>query len=179
LAEAGFGGLTMSLPAPLPALDLSAPLDRHRARVKPEWIDANGHMNVGYYVVAFDHATDTLCEQLGVSWDYTRRELGMIFVLEAHVTYDRELLPDAPFRVTTQILGHDAKRMHVFHEMHHAEENFLAATNELMIMHVDFKTRRAAPWPAETHRRLAAMAAAHKRLPWPVKAGRVIGLKKS
>lgn len=22
--------------------------------VKPEWIDHNGHMNVGYYVLAFD-----------------------------------------------------------------------------------------------------------------------------
>jgi acyl-CoA thioester hydrolase len=172
-------GLTMPLPYPLPAIDLSAPFDRHRARVKREWIDANGHMNVGYYVVAFDHASYTLCEQLGVSWDYTRRELGMIFVLEAHVTYDRELLPDAPFRVTTQILGHDAKRVHVFHEMYHAEEGFLAATNELMILHVDFKTRRAAPWPKETQARLAAMAAAHASLPHPAKAGRVIGLKRT
>ena len=169
----------MPLPYPLQQLDLSAPLDRHRGRVKPEWIDANGHMNVGYYVVAFDQASDTLCEQLGVSWDYTRRELGMIFVLEAHVTYDRELLPDAPFRVTTQLLDHDAKRVHVFHEMYHAEEGFLAATNELMILHVDFNTRRAAPWPQETRERLAAMADAHKKLPRPAKAGRVIGLKRT
>lgn len=169
----------MPLPYALPTLDLSAPLDRHRGHVKREWIDGNGHMNVGYYVVAFDHATDTLCEQLGVSWEYTRRELGMIFVLEAHVTYDRELLPDAPFRVATQILDHDAKRLHAFHEMYHAEEGFLAATNELMIMHVDFATRRSSPWPEETQTRLAAMHAAHKHLPRPAKAGRVIGLKRS
>jgi acyl-CoA thioester hydrolase len=168
----------MPLPFSLPELDLLAPLDRHRARVKPEWIDANGHMNVGYYVVAFDQASDTLCEQLGVSWDYTRRELGMIFVLEAHVTYDRELMPDAPFRVTTQLLDHDEKRIHIFHAMYHAEEGYLAATNELAILHVDFKTRRAAPWPDETQSRLAAMAEAHGMLPWPDKAGRMIGLKK-
>lgn len=161
----------------LPPLDLSAPLDRHRGHVKAEWIDGNGHMNVGYYVVAFDQATDTLCEQLGVSWDYTRRQLGMIFVLEAHVTYDRELLPDAPFRVTTQILDHDAKRLHCFHEMYHAQEGFLAATNELMILHVDFQSRRSAPWPEETRARLAAMAEAHAKLPRPAKAGRLIGLK--
>ena len=42
-----------------------APLDIHRATVLPEWIDWNGHMNVGYYVVAFDKATDTLCNQFG------------------------------------------------------------------------------------------------------------------
>jgi acyl-CoA thioester hydrolase len=168
----------MALPYALPPLDLSAPLDRHRARVKAEWIDGNGHMNVGFYVVAFDHATDTICEQLGVSWEYTRRELGMIFVVEAHVTYDRELLPDAPFRITTQVLGHDEKRLHIFHQMFHAEEGFLAATNELMILHVDFATRRTSPWPAETQARIAAMAEAHKKLPWPDKAGRTIGIKK-
>ncbi len=168
----------MPLPRALPPLDLAAPLDRHRGRVKAEWIDGNGHMNVGYYVVAFDQATDTLCEQLGVSWEYTRRDLGMIFVLEAHVTYDRELLPDAPFRVTTQVLDHDAKRLHCFHEMYHAQEGFLAATNELMILHVDFQTRRSAPWPEEAAARLAAMAAAHAKLPRPAKAGRVIGLRR-
>ena len=168
----------MPLPFALPPLDLSAPLNQHRARVRPEWIDGNGHMNVGFYVVAFDHATDTLCELLGVSWEYTRRELGMIFVLEAHVTYDRELLPDAPYRVTTQLLDHDAKRIHVFHEMYHAEDGFLAATNELAILHVDFITRRSAAWPDETQARLAAMAEAHSKLPRPAKAGRTIGLKR-
>ena len=168
----------MSLPYALPKLDLSAPFDRHRARVRPEWIDGNGHMNVGYYVVAFDQASDTICEQLGVSWEYTRRELGMIFIAEAHVTYDRELLPDAPLRVTTQILGHDEKRLHIFHQMYHAEEGYLAATNELMILHVDFATRRVSPWPQETQARMSAMAEAHRMLPWPAKAGRTIAVRK-
>lgn len=168
----------MTLPYELPELDLSAPLDRHRARVKPEWIDGNGHMNVGYYVVAFDQASDTLGEQLGFSWDYTRAKLGMIFILEAHVTYDREILADAPFRVTTQIIDHDAKRLHCFHEMYHAEEGFLAATNELVILHVDYETRRAAPWPEPIAKRIAAMAEAHKKLPFPKKAGRTVSLKR-
>ena len=168
----------MQLPYTLPPLDLSAPLARQHARVNPEWIDGNGHMNVGYYVVAFDQASDTLGEQLGFSGEYTRAKLGMIFILEAHVTYDRELLPDAPFRVTTQILDHDAKRLHCFHEMYHAEEGFLAATNELVILHVDYDERRSAPWPQPVAERIAAMAEAHKKLPWPEKAGRGISLKK-
>jgi acyl-CoA thioester hydrolase len=62
-------------------LDLSAPFDQHRATVLPEWIDWNGHMNVGYYVVAFDKATDTLCNQFGCSWEYTRAKIGMTFVI--------------------------------------------------------------------------------------------------
>jgi acyl-CoA thioester hydrolase len=169
----------MSFPYPLPDLDPGAPLDRHRATVRPEWIDGNGHMNVGYYVIAFDHATDTFCEQLGVAWDYVEHRLGMTFVLEAHVTYDREVRVDDPLRITTQLLDHDGKRAHVFHAMYQADEGWLAATNELVMLHVDFETRRAAPWRDETLRRLDRMAAAHRRLPWPAKAGRRIGLEAS
>ena len=39
-------------------MTLAAPLDVYRDVVRPEWIDNNGHMNVGYYLVVFDYATD-------------------------------------------------------------------------------------------------------------------------
>jgi acyl-CoA thioester hydrolase len=168
----------VSLPYPLPPLDLSAPLDRHRDLVRPEWTDPDGHMNVGYYLVAFDLASDTLCQQLGVPWDYTRHQLGMIFVLEAHVTCEHEIAAGDPLRITTQLLDHDAKRMHFLHSMYHAEASWLAATNELLMMHMDCRTRRSTPWPEETLRRLDAMAATHKRLPWPEQAGRVTGIRR-
>ena len=168
----------MSFPYALPELDLAAPLDRHRAKVRAEWIDANGHMNVGYYVIAFDHATDTLCDQLGVGWNYVAHRLGMVFVLEAHVTYDREVHAEDPLRITTQILDHDQKRLHFFHAMYHAAEGWRAATNELMMAHIDYQTRRSATWHPETMRRLDAMAAAHKVLPRPDKAGRTIGISR-
>ena len=168
----------MNFPYPLSELDLSAPLDRHRGRVLPDWIDANGHMNVGYYVVAFDQATETFCQQLGVSWEYTAHRLGMVFILEAHVTYDRELKEGDPLRVTTQLLDHDGKRAHFFHAMYHGGGGWLAATNELLMMHIDYGSRRPAPWPAETLGRLEAMAATHRPLPWPAKAGRRIAIRK-
>jgi acyl-CoA thioester hydrolase len=159
-------------------LDLGAPLDRHRATVLPEWIDWNGHMNVGFYVVAFDKATDTLCAQFGCSFEYTRDKIGMTFVLEAHVTYDREVKEGDKLRITTQILDHDAKRLHYIHAMYHADEGYLAATNELMLMNIDYATRRSAPWPDFAMERIDRMAAAHKSLPVPRQAGRLIGIKR-
>ena len=165
-------------PYPMIDLDLGAPLDRHRATVQKEWIDWNGHMNVGYYVVAFDKATDVLCEQFGVSWDYTREKIGMTFVLEAHVTYDREVKEGDPLRITTQILDHDAKRLHYMHMMYHGAEGYLAATNELMLMNIDYETRRSAPWPEWSMPRIEKLAALHAQLPRPKQAGRLIGIKK-
>jgi acyl-CoA thioester hydrolase len=46
------------------------------------------------------------------------------------------------------------------------------------MLHVGFATRRAAPWAGETRARLDAIAAAHRTLPRPAQAGRVIGLKR-
>jgi acyl-CoA thioester hydrolase len=43
-----------SLPYELPDLVTRAPLDTHRSAVLPEWVDWNGHMNVAFYVTAFD-----------------------------------------------------------------------------------------------------------------------------
>lgn len=169
----------MSFPYPLPALDLAVPFDRHRATVLPEWVDANGHMNMGYYLIAFDRATDTFCDQLGVGWAYAEHRLGMVFALEAHIVYERELRQDDPFRVVTQILAHDEKRLRLFHAMHHAAEGWRAAVNEVMLLHVDFDTRRAAPWPELTRQRLQAIAAAHAVLPRPEAAGRGIAMRRS
>lgn len=169
----------MIFPYPLPELDLSAPLDRHRTVVRPEWIDINRHMNLAAYVTAFDQASDGLCDLLGVGPLYTQHELGMLFVLEAHITYEREVRLGEPLRITSQILDHDAKRLHLFHHMYHGDAGWLVAINELLMINVDYQARRTAPWPEETARRLGLMAAAHKALPWPERAGRVIRIGRS
>lgn len=150
----------------------------HSGRVKPEWIDVNGHMNLAYYLLAFDQGTDTLLHHHGIGSTYTRSTNCGFFVLETHLTYERELVEGEPFRISTQILGLDAKRLHYFHVMHHAEQGFLAATNEIMAVHVDLAVRRSAPWPAAAFASLTAMADAHRRLPRPPQAGRAIAMER-
>jgi acyl-CoA thioester hydrolase len=98
------------------------------------------------------------------------------FCLEAHVTYHREMRSGDPMRFTTVLLGHDAKRVHYLHAMYHAGEGYLAATNELMSLHVHLATRRGGPMAPEVLARLARIQAAHDRLPRPPQAGRRIGL---
>lgn len=158
--------------------DLSAPLDRHRARVLPEWIDYNGHMNVAFYLYAFDQATETFCRELGCDAAYVQGRRGMVFTLETHLTYDREVKLGDPLRITTQILDWDAKRVHFFHCMHHAEDGFLASTNDQIMLNVGFESRRSEPWPDDVRARIEAIGTAHKKLPWPEKAGRRVTLKR-
>lgn len=156
--------------------DLAAPFDGYRDVVRPEWIDHNQHMNMGYYLVVFDFATDEFLRWVGLDEPYRAARAVTTFCLEAHVTYHREVRAADPLRFTTLLLGHDARRIHYFHAMYHATEGYLAATNELMSLHVSLATRRAAPMTPEVLARLALVQQAHDALERPPQVGRRIGL---
>jgi acyl-CoA thioester hydrolase len=157
-------------------MDIDAPFDVYRDAVRPEWIDSNNHMNVGYYLVAFDLATDEFMRWVGLGQEYRRARQITTFCLEAHVTYHREVREGDPLRFTTQLLGHDAKRLHYIHAMYHATEDYLVATNELMSLHVAQATRRSTAMGPDILARLAAIQKAHDGLPRPPQVGRVMGL---
>lgn len=157
-------------------MDIPAPFDAYRDVVRAGWIDHNEHMNMGYYLVVFDFATDAWFEYLGLGPDYRRASNTSTFSLEGHITYRRELRRGDPLRFTTQLIDFDAKRLHYFHRMYHADQGFLAATNELMTVHVSGETRRSAPMAPPVLEKLAAVKRAHARLPPPPEAGRTIGL---
>jgi acyl-CoA thioester hydrolase len=148
----------------------------HEEAVRPEWIDFNGHMNLAFYVLAFDHATDRFLHHVALGEAYMRRSGCSVFILETHVVYKREMRLGDRMRFTTQLLGHDAKRLHFIHHMYHAGEGFLAAANEIMGLHVDMRTRRSASIPTEAADALARLRADQARLPIPPEAGRSIAL---
>jgi acyl-CoA thioester hydrolase len=156
--------------------DIPAPLSLHTETVQPGWIDYNGHMNLAYYMLAFDHATDAFFDYVGLGEAYLAANNCSTFTLEAHITYDRELMDGAPMRFETQLLAHDAKRLHYMHFMYHADEGYLASTNELVSLHVDMGARRSAPMPETARARLDRIADSHARLPRPEQAGRVISI---
>jgi acyl-CoA thioester hydrolase len=153
---------------------IEAPFDQYRAVVLPEWIDYNGHMNVAYYLLAFDHATDAFLDWLGLDAAHRDASGGTTFAGDIHLTYQREVREGDPLRITTQLLGYDEKRLRFFCRMYHAEEDFLAATMESLSLYVDLKRRRVTVMPADIQETLAGVFAAHKTLPLPPEAGRVI-----
>lgn len=79
----------------------------------------------------------------------------------------------------TQLIDADTKRIHLFHRMHHANEGWLAATNEVITMHIDMAQRRSAPFPQHIQPRVEALKAAHTALARPEGLGRVIGIRRS
>ena len=156
----------------------TSPLTVHEETVRPEWIDYNGHMNVAYYVLAFDHATDRLFDLLDLGVDYVEREHKSVFQVECHVNYLQEVKEGDALKFTIQLLDYDNKRIHFFSSMFHRDEGFLSATAEWLGIHVDLEERRSAELPPASLGRLSELKATHADIPRPPQIGRNIGIRK-
>ena len=149
-------------------------LPSHEDVVRAEWIDANGHMNLAYYIVIFDHATDVAFDALDIGATYRARTGNSSFIVETHTLYEREAKEGERLRVSSRLLGADAKRVHVFHEMFRAGTDERMAAHELLALHIDMRTRRTAPFPPDRQAALAAAIRAQADQPLPNGVGRRI-----
>jgi acyl-CoA thioester hydrolase len=163
-------------PKPGPAPAFAAPFVSAPMTVEPGWIDYNGHLNMAYYNVLFDRAVDEVYELLGCGLDYLKQSQHSCFTAEVHVRYLRELNAGDRVRVSFQLIDFDAKRLHYFEELRHADDGWLSATSENMALHVDVAARKTVAFPQNIAARLAAMKAAHAVLPMPEAVGRRIAM---
>jgi carnitine 3-dehydrogenase len=154
--------------------DLSRPLRSHTARVLPEWVDYNGHAHESRFLQVFGDASDALLRYIGIDAAYLAA--GSYYTVETHLSHLREASAGEHLHVTTQVLGFDDKRLHVFHELYRSGDDVLLATAEQMFLHVDTTEGRARPARPEILARIAKLAAAHAALPTPERAGRAIGI---
>jgi len=146
--------------------------------VDPAWIDYNGHMNMAYYNLIFDQCVDYVYDNIGIGAEYARTTGGSCFTLEIHVNYLQELVLGDPVRVTFQLLDWDAKRLHYYEEMFHAEKGYLAATSEQLALHVNMESRRSAAFPQHIQEKLSQLMADHASLPRDERVGQIMGIRR-
>jgi len=148
----------------------------HRAndliRIKPEWIDHNGHLNVAYFVLAFDIATDGVYEDWGIGLEYQQQSGCSVYTLGMNVDYLKELFVDEEVRVTTQLLGLDHRKIHYFHTMLQAGTGEVVAVNECLAINVGLESKRSASFPDRVQRKLAEIFEQHRKMKKPARCGR-------
>jgi carnitine 3-dehydrogenase len=148
------------------------PLRLYATVVAPEWIDYNGHAHESRYLQVFGDTTDALLRHIGVDLDAG----SSYFTVESHLSHLGQARAGDRLHTTTQVLGHDAKRLHVFHSLYRADDDALIATAEQMLLHVDTTTDRASAADPALLERIERIARAHADLPRPERAGRAIGI---
>ena len=154
----------------------SAPLTSYQTPILADWVDYNGHLRDAFYLLIFSYATDALMDHLGL--DSSGREASghSLFTLECHLNYLHEVKQGAAVEVRSQLLGHDRKRLHLYHSLHLVGAEEALAASEQMLLHVELAGPRSAPFAAPVLAKVEALAAAHRGLARPAYVGRVIGL---
>jgi len=163
------GGWDDPSAAPVPA-----PLRLYEATVGQQWVDYNGHMSEWCYLLVMGDSSDAFFRYVGID-DAYRAAGRSLYTVETHIRNLEEVSEGAPLALTLRVLGVDAKRVHILHEV--LSRDSLVATGEQMLLHVDAVAGRTAPLPRPVHERISAVRDAHSLLPRPVYVGRPMGLR--
>ena len=151
-------------------------LTTYTTKIQPDWVDYNGHLRDAFYLLIFSYATDALMDTLGLDSENREASGHSLFTLELHLNYLHEVKLGADVEVHTQLIAHDAKRLHLYHSLHLVGDEKALAGNEQMLLHVDLAGPHATPFTEATLESLVAITQEQIDLPRPALLGRVIGL---
>ena len=111
-------------------------------KVKKEWTDYNGHLNVAFYVHVFDIAADVMLDNFKMGGQSAKKDQKTTFVAEMYTAYKQEVRLGEEVETHLTYVDHDKKRIHYRLSMFHKEKKYLAATNEVLSLYVDLNQRK-------------------------------------
>jgi acyl-CoA thioester hydrolase len=138
-----------------------------RMTIPREYRDANGHMNMRWYLAIFDDAGEVLHERLGLTPEFHFRHASGTVDLEHHIHYLSEVMPGERIAVYMRLVAHSAKRLHYLLFLVNETRDRLSSIFECMNAFLDLGTRRTAPFPPEIAAAIAAGVARDSGLDWP------------
>lgn len=155
------------------------PMTSYQTTISRDWVDYNGHLRDAFYLLIFSHATDALMDVLGLDEAGRARTGHTLYTLECHLNFLAEVKEGEEVEVRTQLLAHDAKRLHIHHGLYRPGEDASLAESEQMLMNIDSAVGRAALFDEQVAERVAHLAAEQQNLQRPACVGRVIGLRQA
>ena len=151
----------------------------YETAILPEWIDYNGHLRDAYYGLIVSLATDALMDRVGLDAAYRARTGCTLYTLEMHLHYLHEVHRSDTVRVSVRLEGADHKRIHATFEMRRSGDPALAASAEVMLLHVQQASDKvaAAPFPPQVSAALDELQAASAALAAEAPGSRRMGLR--
>lgn len=135
-------------------------------KIPAEFLDENSHVNVQYYLRLVERGMGQIFAKVGMGEIYAAADVFGNFALEQHIRYLSEILVNEHVSVHIRLLELREKRAYFMGFLVNDAREQLAATVELVMMNVDIRARRGAPFPPEAFAQLEAMRQDHASLPW-------------
>ena len=98
------------------------------------------------------------------------------FTVETHLSHLGQARAGERLHTTTQVLGHDAKRLHVFHSLYRTRRRRADRDRRADAAPRRHATERASAADPALLERIERIARAHAHYPRPERAGRAIGI---
>jgi carnitine 3-dehydrogenase len=156
--------------------EIAAPLRLHETTAPPEWMDYNDHMSESCFLLVFGDSADAFFRYIGIDEEY-RAAGHSLYTSQTHLHHRQEVSLGDPLVMTLQLLDHDHRRLHIYHEMRNGKTDALVAMAEQLLVHVDMEAGRSADMPDDLYQRVAAIHRAHAVLPQPDVVGHPIAIR--
>jgi acyl-CoA thioester hydrolase len=164
-----------TLPTYAQVVELPAQITRS---VPPEFIDENGHMNIGRYLELGGHALwQRFQHDLGMDESYIPERGMSTFTAEHHLQYFSELLEGEDVSVRVRLLERSDKILHTVALVVNESQQRIACAVETIVVHIDMSRRRPTPFPDD----VAALLDAALRtddLAWPAPVCGAMGVRR-
>ena len=113
-------------------------------KVKKEWTDYNGHMNVAYYTQIYDTSSEIFLKKFKMDESASKIEKRTTFSVEAYTIYNQEVKFGDEIDVKLLFLDRDKKRLLYKLAIFNRKEKYLSSTSEILNLYVDLKSRKVA-----------------------------------
>ncbi len=147
-------------------------------QVSPQQIDENGHMNISHYFSFGSWAVWKATEAAGVDEAYIRDRAMSLFTVEHHIRYLAEMRLGDRFTVHERMLARSNKATHAMAFVLDRQRSRLAATLEIVYVHVSMSDRVAVDIPDDIAASLDERIAASEALPWAAPVCGVMGVRR-
>lgn len=151
----------------LPSVPQTAELPCAGRTVVPQsYVDANGHMNIAPYMQIYNDDGWAYLGRFGLGPQDALAGTAMIFDVEHHVRYLREVHLGDTLASRARLIARTAKAVQMMIYLVNETRDELAGTFESVGLHVAVDSRRVAPFPKSVAERLDAQLAADEALDW-------------
>ena len=123
-------------------------------KVKEDWIDYNGHMNMAYYVQCFEESSDFLLEHMDLGYRYAIEEQKGVFVIKCEINYRKEINLHENFIISLEELVCKGKKLIVGLKMFN-ENNETIADYKILNLNVDLETKKSSTFSPKIIAQLA------------------------
>ncbi len=137
------------------------PYEASMVVVTEDMCDLNGHMNVAYYLQAFDIYSRPMFEDFGFTKEHFNNGYSS-FAVEDSIRYLKEFLLDEKIFPRFRLENFNKKLIHIVGILLN-EEGLLSSISETIIVHVDMQTRKTVEMPKEFLTKLETIKEQHHR----------------